>query len=149
MNYELLYDKIIAKAKTELRKKTKGIYFESHHIIPRCIGGDNKKTNLVLLTAKEHFLCHKILCEIYPLKQGIKFAFWRMVTKKEKGTYQKVYKIGCREYERIKKEIALIQSERKKGKPFTDAHKQNISKNKKGKKSPGSGIYLRTKSRKG
>ena len=45
MNYEKIYNDIISKARSEDRKRTKGIYYEGHHIIPRCLGGDNKKSN--------------------------------------------------------------------------------------------------------
>lgn len=34
---------------------------ESHHIIPKSMGGSNSKTNLVNLTPKEHYICHMLL----------------------------------------------------------------------------------------
>lgn len=37
------------------------IYLENHHIIPRSLGGDNSKDNLVLLTAQDHYRCHELL----------------------------------------------------------------------------------------
>ncbi len=39
-------------------------YFESHHIIPRALGGSNEKPNLVLLTAREHFVVHWLLTKM-------------------------------------------------------------------------------------
>lgn len=36
-------------------------YTELHHIIPKSIGGNNSKDNLVLLTGREHFVCHMLL----------------------------------------------------------------------------------------
>lgn len=38
-------------------------YFERHHILPRCfkMGGEKDSNNIVLLTAREHFICHKLL----------------------------------------------------------------------------------------
>lgn len=33
-------------------------YTEKHHIIPKSLGGSNDKTNIVKLTAREHFICH-------------------------------------------------------------------------------------------
>ncbi len=36
-------------------------YFENHHIIPESLGGSNKKSNLVLLTPEEHYICHSLL----------------------------------------------------------------------------------------
>ena len=65
MNYHKIYDQIILKAKEELRSKNGEIYYESHHILPRSLGGNNKKENLVLLTAREHFLCHLLLVKIH------------------------------------------------------------------------------------
>ena len=39
-------------------------YTEQHHIVPKSFGGSNSRTNLVRLTAREHFLCHYLLCKI-------------------------------------------------------------------------------------
>jgi hypothetical protein len=43
------------------RKKGDGEYYESHHIVPKWMNGSNHKSNLVLLTAREHYLCHYLL----------------------------------------------------------------------------------------
>lgn len=58
--YTKLYFKIINNAKKQFRLKDDN-YFELHHIIPRSFGGNNYKKNLVLLTPKEHFICHLLL----------------------------------------------------------------------------------------
>lgn len=34
---------------------------ESHHIIPKSMGGSNAKTNLVKLSPREHYICHLLL----------------------------------------------------------------------------------------
>jgi hypothetical protein len=39
-------------------------YFETHHIIPKSLGGDNDPSNLVTLTAREHFICHLLLVKM-------------------------------------------------------------------------------------
>jgi len=39
-------------------------YTENHHIIPRSLGGNNSKINLVRLTAREHFVCHVLLTKM-------------------------------------------------------------------------------------
>jgi hypothetical protein len=36
-------------------------YCEKHHIIPKCLGGSNDPSNIVALTAREHFLAHWLL----------------------------------------------------------------------------------------
>ena len=60
MNYRHVYMYIIAHAKTENRKKGDGNYYEMHHILPKSMFPlwTKKKSNLVLLTAHEHFFCH-------------------------------------------------------------------------------------------
>ena len=64
MNYIKIHDLIISKAISENRKKQIGDGLEFHHIIPKRLGG--KET--VLLTGKEHFLCHKLMHTIDPKK---------------------------------------------------------------------------------
>jgi transposase-like protein len=34
---------------------------ENHHIIPRSMGGNNEKENIIKLTSKEHYICHLCL----------------------------------------------------------------------------------------
>lgn len=62
--YTKIYFNIIDNAKLTPRQKQTGNYFEKHHIIPRCLGGDNTKNNLILLTAREHFICHILLTKM-------------------------------------------------------------------------------------
>ena len=61
MLYHGLYYGIIKNAKKAQRVKGKGIYYESHHIVPKCLNGSNASYNLVLLTGREHFVCHYFL----------------------------------------------------------------------------------------
>jgi len=44
-------------------------YVEEHHILPKCfgLGGEKDKTNFSYLTAREHFICHKLL--VFGLKK--------------------------------------------------------------------------------
>jgi len=58
MNYEKVYDELMYSAKK--RGEPHG-YYEKHHIVPRSLGGDNSKENIVKLTAKEHLVAHKLL----------------------------------------------------------------------------------------
>lgn len=77
MNYIKTYNSIINIANSKKRVKGK-TYFELHHIIPKSIGGNNNKNNLVLLTAKEHFICHHLLIKIHPSSKPLHDAFWLM-----------------------------------------------------------------------
>ena len=60
--YTKYYNDIIKNAQE--RHLPEDVYVEKHHIIPRSLGGDNRKTNLVLLTAREHFVCHLLLIKM-------------------------------------------------------------------------------------
>jgi hypothetical protein len=87
MNYQKIYDNIIQKARTENRIKSKEIYYESHHVLPKCLGGKDSKENKVLLTFREHFICHWLLCKIYKNDKEnyykLSTAFSRMCSKNE------------------------------------------------------------------
>lgn len=120
MNYQKIYDQIIEKAKIENRHKEIGVYYEAHHIIPKCLGGTGLVTqykthsNIVLLTAKEHYICHKLLCEIYPNNDNIFYAYWYMCNVKAPNQ-KRIYTISVREYERIRTQYSEIISKRYRG----------------------------------
>lgn len=112
MNYKKIYDKIIHRAKSQNRCKGLGIYYEAHHIIPKCMEGTGHASqwkwhhNIVLLTAKEHLLCHLLLIELYPNNKKLIYAIHRMITSKNKN-----YKISLRLYEYIKIKNSKAKSE--------------------------------------
>lgn len=114
--YKSWHDSIIAKAKN---RKLSG-YKETHHILPKSLGGSNEQDNLVELTAREHFLVHLLLCKftIGVARQKMGFAFHAMCTFKNKGRYKKINS----------KVVAKIRSNLK----MTEEHKQKISKAMKG-----------------
>ena len=62
MNYQKLYYAIINNA----AKRENLSYVESHHIIPKFLGGSDEKSNRVLLTPREHFICHLLLSKFVP-----------------------------------------------------------------------------------
>lgn len=68
MNYQKLHDEIISRALT--RQKEQNIYYENHHITPRCEGGDQFGP-LVSLTFKEHRLIHYLRYKITKISGNI------------------------------------------------------------------------------
>jgi 5-methylcytosine-specific restriction endonuclease McrA len=53
--YTNWYNSIIDSARNRILEG----YSENHHIIPKSLGGSNDKSNIVALTAREHFICHR------------------------------------------------------------------------------------------
>lgn len=116
MNYKRVYDSII-----ENRKRNpvpKGQYSEKHHIVPRCLGGKDNKDNLVVLTAKEHFICHMLLVEIYrhDKKNYYKMLHAFIMMKAQNKSHGNNRYINSRLYAKYRKEFVLKQSKTQSGK---------------------------------
>lgn len=96
MNYRKAYISIISKAIGENRNKDGDVYYELHHILPKSLFPlwKTKKSNLVLLTAREHFICHKLLTKIFPSK-SMYFALVSFIGNKN-------IHISSREIERLR-----------------------------------------------
>ena len=117
MNYQKIHDAIIENAKAreidiELRLLD---YKEIHHIIPRCMGGSDDRSNLVELTAREHGLIHWVLTKIYPTHKGILTAAWLML-----GRNKSKFKLTPRMYENLRKKV--IQESTHKAKTMVDGY---------------------------
>lgn len=111
MNYIRIYENIIDRAENQNRVKTKdGQMFENHHITPKSVGGLNYKGNLVLLTPKEHYICHRLLVEIYkktPFSNKMYYAMWCMING---SGNQSRYSPSSRIYDRLRNEIKVTMS---------------------------------------
>ena len=70
LNYQFIYSSLIERA----RNRVLSSYKESHHIIPKCMGGSNDPDNLVDLTPEEHYLAHQLLVKLNPGHVGLSFA---------------------------------------------------------------------------
>jgi len=75
MNYKRIHDLIIERAQSRILEIG---YTEKHHIIPKSLGGSDKKINLVNLTLKEHYIIHLLLVKIYPNVPELVYAAWMM-----------------------------------------------------------------------
>ena len=127
MNYRHIYMLIIERTKSEeklgLRKRGNGNYYEAHHILPKSLFPlwKNRKSNIVLLTAREHFFVHELLTKIYPTPQ-MTYALHAFVSRPNAD-----YKITPREYERIKIEFSKLHSERMTGRYVSPETGKKIS----------------------
>lgn len=111
--YTKIYFSIVNSAITENRKRGSN-YYELHHIYPKSLGGTNNADNLVLLSAKEHFVVHHLLTKMvedgsHRLK--MLHAFWRMC-----HAPQHKQIISSKVYEALRLERSKIMSEQYTGK---------------------------------
>ena len=101
------YCKLIHKA--QHRNYPKDSYGETHHIIPKSLGGSDDKINLVKLSAREHYIAHALLWKmkfpgIYHAKMVYAFnTFIHGFKTKE----HKTYTFSSRMYESFKKDLSL------------------------------------------
>lgn len=96
-------------------------YHERHHIIPKCMNGNNEEDNLIDLFAREHFIAHKLLAEENPDNNSLVFAWTCMAF--PKNNYEERYEVSPEEYEEARKAIKVAMSGRK----LSDATKKKIS----------------------
>ena len=142
MNYLHIYWSIIHN---RLHNKVDG-YVEHHHIIPRSEGGNDNKSNIVALTAREHYICHLLLAKIYnDYKMLSAVVFMQCKTKRQKRDF----KFNSHLYEQIRKDFSIKNSEAHKGKqawnkgiPQSEEAKKKNSEAHKGKPSPLKGKHL-------
>lgn len=118
--YHLIYQNLIDKCQIlqDIRKKSNE-YFELHHIVPRCIGGDNNSLNLILLTAREHFVAHHLLYLMYDGEAKSKMAHaWFCMCRKSDN--QNRY-LNSYQYELAKKAHSIAVSKQFKNKKLDSA----------------------------
>lgn len=75
LNYQKIYEDFISARKSS--GKPSG-YSESHHIVPKSIGGTDSKDNLIDLSARDHVFAHLLLAKIHG--GPMFYAYWMMVS---------------------------------------------------------------------
>ena len=123
--YSKYYFNIINRAKS--RDLPLNTYTEKHHIIPKCLGGNNSKDNLVKLTAREHFICHKLLTKMVTGKDKSKMLYayrafvianpHRPSFKIRSSEFEKLRSTGLRKGVKTSEETKRLISESNSGKP--------------------------------
>lgn len=86
-------------------------YVEKHHILPKSMGGNNSKLNIVSLSAREHFICHLCLA-----KCTIGESYYRMINALRRSSHispkhrGKYIRINSKIYEFIRREFSAANS---------------------------------------
>lgn len=136
--YSCYYYSIIERAKS--RELSKEIYTESHHIIPKSMGGANTKENLAILTAKEHRLVHILLPKMTCSAEHTKsmwYAAWMILRTTNKNQERKISK--GKAYELAKIKIAEYSSQLHKGKVVSEETRAKMSKSRQKHSGPNKG----------
>lgn len=144
MNYHKLYDNLINRAKNRVLVE----YSETHHIIPKCMGGTDDKSNLVNLTPEEHFLCHQLLVKMYPNNRSLIYAATMMCVsndnvkrnnkrfgwlRRRHAETTSLLKKGTKNSKPRSKEAIEASALSRRGKKNTKEHKEKCSKALKGR----------------
>lgn len=115
MDYSKIYKSIIRKRLENPHTE------ETHHIIPKCVGGTDSPCNLVKLSKREHKFVHLLLPKIYPDSVGLRMAANLF---SEKRLKYPVWNKGMEMPDEQKVKI----SKKKSGRSLTETHKSAISK---------------------
>lgn len=132
--YIKIYISLVRKALSR-DIKLLNIYTEKHHIFPISIFGKNKK--IVILTAREHFIAHRLLYKIYFYRYGYNHNFTLFMLKAiTLMASRKEIKNNSRIYEKCRKSASLAMSGNnnpsvKYG--FSEQHRRKLSQTRKGK----------------
>ena len=133
MDYSRIYNQLISKRQNI--PPPENVYCEKHHIIPKCLKGTDDKSNIVRLTAREHYIAHLLLAKIHKNK-GLDKAVALM--SRQISTIK--FKFGSRLYQKSREEFAKKRQQFMKGKkpnwlkrnPRSENNKQKISNDTKG-----------------
>jgi hypothetical protein len=91
---------LIDTRKKMSRHKGDGELYDSHHIIPKCMGGSNSTSNKVLLTPREHFIAHLLLSKSVE-SQYVKKMYCALVRFMGKNSDRSRIKINSKIYQSI------------------------------------------------
>ena len=102
MNHKRQYNLLVEKyKKLDLKKSSNNLGgLENHHIVPKSLGGSNKPENMVLLTAKAHFVAHHLLHKIYGGQMTYAYVLILNTMKDVKIT-SRVYEVLKRDYGKL------------------------------------------------
>lgn len=76
-------------------------YSETHHIIPKSLGGSDDTLNLIKLPSRVHFVAHWMLWKAYQTDE-LAYAFWAMCHQKKAGQEKRYSKINSKTYAILK-----------------------------------------------
>ena len=135
--YFNIIDNALARGWT---KKTSQVYVESHHIIPKSI---LKNNDTVILTAREHFICHLLLPKFLEGQYKYKMLTAAIGMKRKSKRTEFRY-INSRLYNQIKSEYGKYRKELWKNEEYRIKVSKSIKDNRPDQNGKNNPMYGRT-----
>jgi hypothetical protein len=126
MNYHAIYNRLIDRARA--RQSFDG-YTERHHVVPKCVGGDDEPGNIVILTAEEHYIAHQLLVRMHPGNGSLVWAAVNMTGKARNNAGRRNKLYGW-----LRRRFAAAISERHAGKAVSAEAREKMAAAKRGRK---------------
>ena len=133
--YSVTYFRLMERSKN----RSISVYTEKHHIIPRSMGGNNHKDNIAILTAREHFIAHRLLTKMTIGDNRRKMCLAMSMFLTTNKNHQRV-KINSHTFKIIREQLSLSMkgvkpskqcclavSRAKKGKALSESQKKKMS----------------------
>jgi len=151
-DYYTIVSQAIKQNRKRLRRGSPNfVYYELHHILPKSIFPEyvDESWNKVLLTATEHYLCHKLLLNMTTgnAYHRMVHAFWSMATRKTENMDR--IELSVDEYENLRNEFSKSRTALQTGKVCKESTKQLIGIANKGRKPSEAAVLNSVKARKG
>lgn len=124
MNYDAHYSRLVERARGRILTG----YAERHHVIPKCVGGGDDASNLVRLTAEEHYIAHQLLVKLYPGHHRLLWAAVAMTNGAEKQARKNKL------YGWLRRRFAAQVGQRSTGRKASAEAKQRMSVARRGKR---------------
>jgi hypothetical protein len=118
MDYGKIYTDLIQRGLD--RTLPQDTYIERHHVWPKCMGGPDEESNIVKLTAEEHFLAHQLLVKMFPDNHKLVYAC-KAMSMNSNG------RVNMKMYGWLKRKHSMVLSKTQKGKTLSEEHRRNLS----------------------
>lgn len=129
--YSKIYNSIIERARSRINPVE--FYIEKHHIMPKSLGGSNEFSNIVALTAREHYIVHHLLVKMTIGNDHRKMIHaWWAISAQTKNSNR--HKPTSKQYEIAKILKSKVERDKRLGVPHSEKSKLKMSLAKKGVK---------------
>jgi hypothetical protein len=95
--YRNIYIRLIIRCQNMTDQELSG-YNEKHHILPKCLGGDNTKSNIVVMPVRYHIMAHIVLTKAFPEYPGLRYALLLITSEGTKNNQAKRTSFGLKTF---------------------------------------------------